>query len=109
MKKFMQLLLVSLVLIWSSGVFADESGNKTPQSPESLVTCLSVGTHGILSRSISGIVNEDQCKPLDPCSPCITSLEGQGCKVVDVVVTNLMASENNAASMATYLFSCDSR
>jgi len=109
MKKLMQLLLVSCVLIWSTGVFAGAPGNSPTQSPESIVTCLSVGTHGILSRSISGVVNEDQCKPLGPCSPCITSLEDQECKVVDVVVTNLMASENNAKSMATYLLSCDGR
>ena len=109
MKKLIQLLLVSFVLIWSTGVFADAPGNSSTQSPESLVSCLSVETHAILSHSISGVVNTDQCILRESCSPCITSLEEQGCKVVDVVVTNLVVAEDNSRAMATYLLSCDGR
>jgi hypothetical protein len=39
MKKLVQFLLVSCVLIWSTGVFADAPRNSSNQSPESIVTC----------------------------------------------------------------------
>ena len=39
MKKLIQLLLVSCVLIWSTGVFADAPGHSSAQSPESMITC----------------------------------------------------------------------
>ena len=112
MKGFIQLLLVACVLIWSSSVFADAPGNNAAQSPESIVTCLSTGTHLVLSRSIAEPVTANQCEIFpasSSCATCITSLEDQGCEVVDVIVTNLVVSEDNTRSAATYLLSCDGR
>ena len=81
------------------------------QSPESLVTCLGGGNFQILSKSISEPISAEQCKTWAPdqvpdsCAPCITSLEDQGCKVIDVVVTNLGSGEG-INPVATYMLSC---
>ena len=104
MKKLVQLLLVSCVLIWSTCVFADAPGNRPAQSPESIVTCGSGNGDGIVIAEVAAPFSVEQCTPFeDTCAPCITSLENQGCKIIDVVVTHL-APYNTIAS---YLLSCD--
>ena len=117
MKKLMQLLLVSCVLIWSTGVFADAPGNSSTQSPESIVTCASGNGDGILIADVAGSLIMDHCTPfVDTCALCITSLENQDCKFIDVVVTHLMTTVDTAEgpvvvnkSNASYLLSCDGR
>jgi len=102
MKKIIISLLAVLAFSWTPVVSAE-------QSPESVVTCASAeGTYLILNKSISGDINTDQCKTHhsgqhpDPCSPCISSLEHQGCKMVDVVVDNVTGGDR----LLTYLLSC---
>jgi len=98
MKKIIISILAVLAFSWTPVVSAE-------QSPESVVTCVNAGeNYFIYSKSISGAINEEQCKTSNPeytCSPCISSLEDQGCKVVDVIVENV-AGETNL----TYLLSC---
>ena len=106
MKNIIISLLAVLAFSWASGVAAD-------QSPESIVSCIGGHTFVVLYRSIAEPINGEQCRtwdiiqPPDPCAPCITSLEGQGCKVIDVVVTNIKgeAGENFSVA-ATYMMSC---
>jgi hypothetical protein len=99
MKKIIILILAALAFSWTPVVSAE-------QSPESVVTCVSAGApYFIYSKSISGAINEEQCQTSSPdhtCSPCISSLEDQGCKLVDVVVENVAAGETEL----TYLLSC---
>ena len=122
MKKIIQLLLVSCVLIWSTGVFADAPGNSSTQSPESIVTCAAGNGDFILIADVAGSIIMDQCTPFeDTCAPCITSLEIQGCKFIDVVVTHLVEPVyvekgggegvilGKTKSNASYLLSCDGR
>ena len=109
MKKIFQLLLVACVLIWSSGVFADNSRsndkNNGHRSPESIVTCGAGNGVFIAIASVAEPISVEQCKPfVDFCAPCITSLERQGCKIVDVIVTHHAPFITNAS----YLLSCDS-
>jgi hypothetical protein len=113
MKKLIQLLLVSCVLILSTVVFA---GAK--QSPESIVTCAAGNGDVILIADVSVPLNMGLCEPfVDTCAPCVTSLENQGCKFIDVVVTHLVQDVlvgdgiivGKTLSNASYLLSCDGR
>ena len=106
MKKLIQLLLVSCVLILSTVVFA---GAK--QSPESMITCGSGNQeHPVVVADISVSLNMEQCTLLeDNCAPCISSLENQGCKFIDVIVTHPIAKDVCIPSMTSYLLSCDGR
>jgi hypothetical protein len=121
MKKLVQFLLVSCVLIWSTGVFADAPRNSSNQSPESIVTCGSDKGDGLILIAYASAplsIGMDLCTPfVDTCAPCITSLENQECKFIDVVVTHLvvpvaLSSDvilGKAISNASYLLSCDGR
>ena len=113
MKKLVQLLLAPCVLIWSTCVFAGVPGNIPVQSPESIVACAAGNGDIILFADISVSLNMEQCTPFeDKCAPCISSLENQGCKFIDVVSTNHVVGEPgsySAASNSIYLLSCDGR
>ena len=109
MKKIVCAILTVLACSWIPGVSADKGSGK--QSPESIVSCVGEFTFVVLYRSIPEPINGEQCRtydiiqPPDPCAPCITSLENQGCKVIDVVVTNIKADDNFDVG-ATYMMSC---
>ena len=110
MKKLMQLLLVSCVLIFSTSVFADTPVNRPDQSPESRVACTSGNGDTIQFADISVSLNMEQCELFeDNCAPCISSLENQGCKFIDVIVTHPIANDVGIPSMTSYLLSCDGR
>ena len=113
MKKLIQLLLVSCVLILSTVVFA---GAK--QSPESIVTCAFGDGDGILIADVAAPLDMTECTPFDDtCAPCVTSLENQGCIFIDVVVTHTVQDVyveegikvGKTKSNASYLLSCDGR
>ena len=104
MKKIVIVLLVFFAFSWISVVSAGQFPAK--ESPESTVLCW---LPYIIAQSVPGTINVEQCMPYaeDPCAPCITSLEGQGCKIVDVVVNMPPLPEQNV--LMTYLLSCDGR
>ena len=106
MKKFIPLLLVTCVLIWCPSVFAAESKSEDQQSPESIVTCGSGNGGGIVIAEVAEPISVEKCQPFgdSSCAPCITSLEEQGCKIVDVIVTHHEPFITNAS----YLLSCSS-
>ena len=102
MKKIIISILAVLAFSWTPVVSAD-------QSPESVVKCLDGGGRFlVVAKSISEAINAEQCNPhsdsqtLYWCSACISSLENQGCKLVDVDVASL---EQNT-TVLTYLLSC---
>ena len=112
MKKLIQLLLISCVLILSTVVFAGAR-----QSPESIVTCGAGNGEVILSADVAAPLNMGNCTPFeDTCAPCVTSLENQGCQFIKVVVTHLVEPFylegvilGRTKSNASYLLSCDGR
>ena len=113
MKKLVQLLLVSCVLIWSTCVFAGVPKKGPVESPESRVSC-SAGNGDIIQfADISVSLNMELCSPWeDTCAPCISSLENQGCKFIDVISTNHVVGEPgsySSGSNSIYLLSCDGR
>ena len=104
MKKIVIVLLVFFAFSWISVVSAGHFPAK--ESPESTVHCwLPV----IAQQSVLGTINVEQCERYteDTCSPCITSLEEQGCKIVDVVVGQTAPPAESVK--ITYLLSCDGR
>ena len=112
MKKLVIAILVVVVFSWISVVSAEN--RRGEESPESIVTCLNgAGTHLLLNRSFPETINGEQCRTWepdiepDPCAPCIISLEDQGCKIVDIIVTQI--AEDGIHIPATYLLSCDGR
>ena len=114
MKKLVIAILVVVAFCWISVVSAEN--RRGEESPESIVTCVNNAGHGphrLLNRSFPETINGEQCRtPVpdvtpDPCAPCIISLEDQGCKIVDVVVTHVADEGINVP--VTYLLSCDGR
>ena len=106
MKLFLNLLMVGFAFTWISGVSADNQSKK--DSPESVVTCQTFGplNYGVIALSLPAAINTEQCSqtPDDlaaSCAPCISSLENQGCRIVDVVT-----GKSNEIPNVTYLLSC---
>ena len=112
MKKLVIAILVVVAFSWVSVVSADNK--PVEESPESIVWCLSaLGTHLVMTRSLPETINAEKCRVgepdryPDPCAPCIISLEDQGCKIVDIIVTQV--AEDGIHIPSTYLLSCDGR
>jgi hypothetical protein len=110
MKIIMNVILVVLAFAWASSASAG-NGSKQ-QSPESIVSCGMAGTYLVTGQSVHETINTGQCKTWtpdvapDPCSPCISSLENQGCKIVEVVMGSQLIGEGESNTMVTYLLSC---
>jgi hypothetical protein len=90
------------------GVAAADSDDsrKRQQKPDSIVTCRgAAGDYVVNNRTTPTSVTLDQCSAIDedPCSPCIRSLENQGCKVVDVVVTNFDPRAQSPGSRTSFV------
>ena len=105
MKKIVILILAVGASFWISGVSAGKYPGK--HSPESILTCAADETYRVAKKSISETIDVGKCRtigtvqPSDPCAPCITSLESQGCEIIDVSVDIL-----ESANVITYLLSC---
>ncbi len=92
MKRILVVVLALLALVWASSLAAGNSvagmsSARDAPSPESTVTCGGVGfdwPYGVIGKSVADTVSTEQCN--GSCASCITSLENQGCKVVDTVV-----------------------
>ena len=113
MNKFLILIFAVSAFSWISLVSA---GNwPVKESPESTVTCVTSDGVFIADQSVLKTVNVEQCTRYseDQCAPCIASLEDQGCKFVDVIVTHakheIPTGDVVMVAAETYLLSCDGR
>jgi hypothetical protein len=107
MKIIMNVILIVIAFSFISGVSADKGSRK--QSAESFVMCGSGNGAGISERSLPETINGERCMPFGDsyCAACIVSLENQGCKIVDVVVTHFRNEDNGVIVPGTsYLLSC---
>ncbi len=70
-------------------VVAAHADGKRQQKPDSIVLCRTAlnpsQVYFVAARTAPASVNLDQCSQPSDCSPCVRSLENQGCKIVDVV------------------------
>jgi hypothetical protein len=106
MKKIIISLLTILAFSWASGVAAENYPVK--DSPESHVICVN---SGVKQLTVPATINTERCRIHDSCAYCTTSLENQGCKVVDVVVTSLTQGNevivhDQSMTVVTYMMSC---
>lgn len=111
MKKIVIAILVffpfSLILGCSDDYVIAAADLTGTESPESMLTCW--GQY-ISEQSVANTINVDQCTPwVDECASCIISLEDQGCKTVDIVVTHVRQDSNTTITARSYLLSCDGR
>ncbi len=96
------------VLMGIGEAAADDKSNKKQQKPDSIVRCESFAPGYFSANSTAPTsVNLDQCVN-GQCSPCIRSLENQGCKIVDVI-TNVIPEGNLrfGGHSVTFLLSCE--
>ena len=104
MKKLVIAILVVVTFCWISVVSAEN--RRGEESPESIVTFSGGNGETISTISVPGTIKVEKCAHWEGMpAPCIMSLEDQGCKVVDVIVTHY----EEFLAMTTYLLSCDGR
>ena len=112
MQKITIFILLASVFLWSSVVSAGNWPHKRgKESPESIVTFAGGNGETVSVISAPGTINVELCTPWqDTHAPCITSLEDQGCKIIDVVVSHeTLGGDRVRNTASTYLLSCDGR
>ena len=94
---------------------ADDDSKKKQQNPDSIVSCFPNGNYRVIASSVPASINSNGCPGFlqSECSPCIRSLENQGCEVVDLVtefIPPLFSSlpERGVFQSATFQLSCES-
>ena len=103
--KILTTILIALAFSLTSVLSAGSDALKP--SPESVVTCqvFGGGAYKAIGLSVATGINTDQCiQPPDialPCSQCISSLEDQGCKTL-----NVDTGVSNNFPIVTYFLSC---
>ena len=120
MRKLTTLFLAAGVYaLVGSGSAAAHDSKKRQEKPDTIVTCAgSEGAYVVINGTAPSSVNAEtrsHCVSLSSeCSPCVRALENQGCKVVDVIVTNGAAAPpqgpvavNPEEPRATFLLSCE--
>ena len=99
MRKIFTFIFLVLGLSFITGVSAD-------QSPESIVTCAGPEYY-VEAQSISGAVSTESCTVYEnKCATCISSLEDQRCKIIDVVMETVGIDGFGDLLTVTYLLSC---
>jgi hypothetical protein len=107
MKKILSTILVALAFSLNSGLTA--GGNEPKPSPESMVICGSGNGTGISGISVPETINVERCELFEDgnCAACLISIEQQGCKIVDVILTHFWREEYGVTVPGTsYLLSC---
>ena len=105
MVKIFTTMLVALAFSLTSALCVGSDALKP--SPETVVTCqvFGGGIYKAIGLSVATGINTDQCiQPPDialPCSQCISSLEDQGCKTL-----NVDSGVSNIYPIVTYFLSC---
>ena len=105
MMKIFIIMFVALAFSLTSVLSAGADALKP--SPESVVTCQAFGggIYKAIVLSVATGINTDQCIQLPdvalPCSQCISSLEEQGCKTL-----NVDTGVSNNFPIVTYFLSC---
>ena len=100
---FLVMTLLLATLLATPCVFAHNSENKGHRSPESIVTCGAGVGSTVSIVEVAEPISVEQCVSWEGrCAPCISSLENQGCKIIDVIVSHF----ENDKTMTSYLLSC---
>ena len=109
MSKQRILMIVALCFVLIGTVAA---GIPHDPKPDSVVGCLGIGgQYQVSALTIPESIDESSCTPLsdNSCSPCIRSLENQGCEVVEPVQTQVIMEPTTVPiifQFSTFVLSC---
>jgi len=109
MSKQRILMIVALCFVLIGTVAA---GIPHDPKPDSVVGCFVDGGRYLVSAlTIPESIDESSCTPLsdNSCSPCIRSLENQGCEVVEPVQTQVLMEPTTVPfifQFSTFVLSC---
>jgi hypothetical protein len=105
-----------LIVVGMCFVLLGTVAAKIPHEPksDSVVGCFAVsGQYQVSAFTIPESIDESSCTPYsDSCSPCIRSLENQGCEVVEPVRTTDAAERASGTTgtsrfhFSTFVLSC---
>jgi hypothetical protein len=92
-------------LVGTGAAAGDDDSSKRWQRPDSIVTCQgSAGGYRPINVTTPSAVKLDECAFDEPvCSDCVRSLEKQGCKVLDVVISNFPPASGGGAGIPNTL------
>ncbi len=118
MSKHRILMAIVMSFALMGTVAAAHADGKRQQKPDSIVTCHGnfSGGYEVLNVTVPIPVNLDACTFHGPCSPCVRSLEEQGCKVLDATVSSFPPASPGAIGpsggaglepRASFLLSCE--
>ena len=107
-----RILMVVAICFVLLGTVAAGRGRRSEPKPDSVVGCFMAGggPYGVFALTVPESIDESSCTPGagDPCSPCIRSLENQGCEVIEPVRTKdeLVLGEG-VFQFSTFVLSCE--
>ena len=109
MSKQRILMIVALCFVLIGTVAA---GIPHEPKPDSVVVCVGDGGMGVVAATVPLSINRSECSSFEQsCSPCIRSLESQGCEVIDLAtefIPPLFSSlpQRGVHQSVTVQFSC---
>ncbi len=104
-QRILMIVAICFVLL---GTVAAGRGHRPEPKPDSVVGCfIAGGPYGVFALTVPESIDESSCTP-GLCSPCIRSLENQGCEVVEPVRTKdeLVLGEG-VFQFSTFVLSCE--
>ena len=101
-----RILMVAAVCFVLLGTVAAGRGRRSEPKPDSVVTCISFNIFFVDGISLPDSIDVSECTPggnISRCSPCILSLENQGCDVLDFDLLN----EHDRIYQSAFVLSCE--
>ncbi len=93
------------------GTVAAGRGRMSEPKPDSVVACfVGGGQYQTTGLTVPESIDESSCEPFanKGCSPCIRSLESQGCTVVEPVrTTDVAVPGEGLFQFSTFVLSCE--
>ena len=109
MSKQRILMVVALCFVLL-GTIAAGRGRRSDPKPDSVVGChVFDGQYSVTALTVPESIDESSCAPFSNkrCSPCIRSLENQGCEVVEPVrTTDVAVPDEGLFQFSTFVLSC---
>ena len=102
MSKQQILMVVAMCFVLMGAVAA---GIPHEPKPDSVVGCfVAGGQYKVTALTVPESIDESSCTPFsdNSCSPCIRSLENQGCEVVEPVRTTDVAAQVSQTASSVY-------
>ena len=105
-----RILMVVAICFVLLGTVAAGRGRRSEPKPDSMVACVVVGgQYAVTGLTVPESIDESSCTPFmeERCSPCIRSLENQGCEVVEPQSVVLTATDTGLFQGSVFVLSCE--